>query len=117
MKHTLLLVCLACTLASCGGGSSDGGEATANSTLNWIAPSARIDGSFLDLSELSGYKIYSGPSSSNLELVAEIDDPQATSYDLSDMEPGDYYFGIISYDINGLRSPISERVFKTIGNK
>ncbi|MCG7928300.1 MAG: hypothetical protein JAY67_22505, partial [Candidatus Thiodiazotropha taylori] len=74
----------------------------------------RTDGSFLDLSELAGFKIYSGPSSNNLELIADIEDGHATSYDISSMEPGSYFFGIVAYDTNGLNSPISERIEKTV---
>ena len=124
MKKTVLLTfCLSYALASCGGGggsSSDDSPPPSNPPdssrpqLNWVAPTTRTDGSFLDLSELSGYKIYSGPTSTNLELVEDLQDGQATSYDLSNMEPGDYYFGIVAYDVNGLQSPISDRLLKTI---
>jgi hypothetical protein len=117
------LVVLAHGLAACGGGGGDN-DSTNNDPdnppgtqvqqLSWVAPSTRIDGSFLDLSELAGFKIYSGPTSNNLELIADIEDSQSTSYDLSSIEPGDYFFGIVAYDSNGLNSPISERIEKTI---
>jgi hypothetical protein len=122
----ITLVSLTYALASCGGGggsddndtNSGGNEptppATAVQQLNWIAPSTRTDGSFLDLSELSGYKIYAGPTDNNLELIADVEDAQATSYDLSDIDPGDYYFGVVAYDTNGLQSPISDRIQKTV---
>ncbi|MET0049605.1 MAG: hypothetical protein ABW095_00820, partial [Candidatus Thiodiazotropha sp.] len=42
------------------------------------------------------------------------DDSQAESYDLSGIEPGEYYFGIVIYDIYGLHSQISNRIVKTI---
>jgi hypothetical protein len=113
------LVVLAYGLAACGGGGGDG-DKTSNEPdnqaqrLSWIAPSTRTDGSFLDLSELAGFKIYSGPTSNNLELIADIEDGQSTTYDLSSIEPGDYFFGIVAYDTDGLNSPISERIEKTI---
>jgi hypothetical protein len=119
------LVILTYGLAACGGGSGGGDNNGSNTEpdnppdsqaqqLSWIAPSTRTDGSFLDLSELAGFKIYSGPTSNNLELIADIEDGQSTSYDLSSIEPGDYFFGIVAYDTDGLNSPISERIEKTI---
>jgi hypothetical protein len=117
-KTALLTICLSYILASCGGGgggnnnpTQSGGEAQ---QLQWVAPSARTDGSYLSLNDISGYKIYSGPTSNNLELIADIADNQATSYDLSEVPPGEYYFGVAVYDTLGLQSHISERVVKTI---
>ncbi|MET0089302.1 MAG: hypothetical protein ABW068_04645 [Candidatus Thiodiazotropha sp.] len=120
-RTALLTLSLSIALAACGGGGGSGDEQPATTTegttrplLNWIAPSTRVDQSPLDMSEISGYKIYAGPSSTNLELIAEIDDSQAESYDLSGLEPGEYYFGIVIYDIFGLHSQISNRIVKTI---
>jgi hypothetical protein len=118
----LTLLSLSYALASCGGGGGSNNDSTQpsddNNTqtqqLQWIAPSTRTDGSFLDLSELDGFKVYGGPTSNNLELIVDIQDANATSYDLSSLEPGDYYFGVVAYDSNGLQSPISDRVAKTI---
>ncbi|MEJ2618660.1 MAG: fibronectin type III domain-containing protein [Candidatus Thiodiazotropha sp.] len=121
--YTLAL--LAYGLTACGGGGGGGDDDKTSSEpdnssadpahqLSWIAPSTRTDGSFLDLSELAGFKIYSGPTSNNLELIADIEDAQSTSYDLSSIEPGSYFFGIVAYDTDGLNSPISERIEKTI---
>ncbi len=122
-KTALLTLGLSIILTACGGGGgggSDDGQPTtttddtARPQLNWIAPSTRVDQSFLDISEISGYKIYAGPSSTNLELIAEIDGSHTDSYDLSALTPGEYYFGIVVYDINGLHSQISNRIVKTI---
>lgn len=119
-------VTLAYALASCGGGGggndttptgNDGNNPPPTTTvqqLSWIAPSTRTDGSVLDLSELSGYKLYAGQQENTLELIVDIQDGQATSYDLSDFEPGDYYFGLVAYDSDGLKSPVSDRILKTI---
>jgi hypothetical protein len=121
------LVTLTFTLASCGGGGGDDtttptstdstnppSQATSVQQLNWVAPSTRTDGSVLDLSELAGYKLYAGQQENTLELIVDIQDGQATSYDLSDFEPGDYYFGLVAYDSDGMKSPVSDRLLKTI---
>ncbi|MCG8017174.1 MAG: hypothetical protein JAY97_13260 [Candidatus Thiodiazotropha sp. 'RUGA'] len=116
------LVVLAYGLTACGGGGGGGDDDSTPvnpsdnqaQQLSWVAPSTRTDGSFLDLSELAGYKIYSGPSSNNLELIADIEDGHVTSYDLSSMNAGSYFFGIVAYDTDGLNSPISERIEKTL---
>jgi hypothetical protein len=127
-----ILAVLIYGLVACGGGGGGGDKSASNDQdtpqdppqdnpsdtqtqqLTWVAPSTRMDGSFLDLSELAGFKIYSGPSSNNLELIADIEDAESTSYDLSDIEPGDYFFGIVAYDSDGLSSPISDRIEKTV---
>ncbi|MCG7898729.1 MAG: hypothetical protein JAY99_04710 [Candidatus Thiodiazotropha lotti] len=116
------LVVLAYGLTACGGGGGGGDDDNTPvnpsdnqaQELSWVAPSTRTDGSFLDLSELAGFKIYSGPSSNNLELIADIEDSHSTSYDLSSMTPGSYFFGVVAYDTDGLNSPISDRIEKTI---
>ncbi|MET0067984.1 MAG: fibronectin type III domain-containing protein [Candidatus Thiodiazotropha sp.] len=119
-RTALLSITLSVALSACGGGGGSG-DAQPSSTadtskpmLNWVPPSTRTDNSFLDLSEIQGYKIYGGPSSYNLELLADLDDSQITSYDLTGMEPGEYYFGIVVYDILGLQSQISNRILKVI---
>ncbi|MES9853339.1 MAG: hypothetical protein ABW170_16095 [Candidatus Thiodiazotropha sp. L084R] len=125
MKKSALLtiVTLTYALASCGGGGGGDNTTTDNDPpqneptvqqLNWVAPSTRTDDSFLDLSELGGYKLYAGTQENILELIVDIQDGQATSYDLSSFEPGDYYFGIVAYDSDGLQSQVSDRIVKTI---
>jgi hypothetical protein len=121
-RTALLTISLSMALTACGGGGGSGDEQPTTTTteetskpvLNWVAPSTRTDDTSLNLSEISGYKIYSGPSSTNLELIAEIADSDATSYDLSGIESGEYYFGIVVYDIYGLHSKISNRIVKNI---
>ncbi|MEJ2423142.1 MAG: hypothetical protein P8101_01610 [Candidatus Thiodiazotropha sp.] len=121
-RTALLTISLSMALTACGGGGGSGDEQPTTTTteetskpvLNWVAPSTRTDDTALNLSEISGYKIYSGPSSTNLELIAEIADSDATSYDLSGIESGEYYFGIVVYDIYGLHSKISNRIVKNI---
>jgi hypothetical protein len=122
-RTALLTISLSMALTACGGGGGSGDEQPTTSTtteetskpvLNWVAPSDRTDDTPLSLSEISGYKIYSGPSPTNLELIAEIADSDATSFDLSGIESGEYYFGIVVYDIYGLHSKISNRVVKNI---
>ncbi|MES9952917.1 MAG: hypothetical protein ABW104_08775 [Candidatus Thiodiazotropha sp. 6PLUC2] len=128
MKKSALftIVTLTYALTSCGGGGGGDNTTTDNNNnnppqdeptvqqLNWVAPSTRTDGSFLDLSELGGFKLYAGTQENILELIADIQDSQATSYDLSSFAAGDYYFGIVAYDSDGLQSPVSDRIVKTI---
>ncbi|MET0073192.1 hypothetical protein A3197_10475 [Candidatus Thiodiazotropha endoloripes] len=122
MKKSALytLAVFASGLTACGDGGGEDDNTSVDPSDNqvqqliWVAPSTRTDGSFLDLSELAGYKIYSGPSSNNLELIADIKDGLTTAYYLSSMRPGRYFFGIAAYDTDGRNGPISERIEKTI---
>jgi fibronectin type 3 domain-containing protein len=82
--------------------------------LSWSAPSTYEDGSTLSTSSIGGYRIYQGTSSSNLQLVADINDGTTFSYTISDLTSGTYYLAITTYDANGVESDFSSVVSKTI---
>ncbi|MEJ2405810.1 MAG: putative Ig domain-containing protein [Candidatus Thiodiazotropha sp.] len=80
---------------------------TGSVSLAWVAPSTRTDGSSLDLSEIHGYRIYMGTTSSNLEPVLDLDDGNADSTVMDNLETGTYYFAITAYDDAGSESDLS----------
>ena len=82
--------------------------------LSWAAPTTRLDGEPLTLSELDGYKIYYGTESDNLTPLVDLNDSSVTSYALIDMDPGTYYFTVTAYDTSGLESGYSDIVSKQV---
>lgn len=88
--------------------------ATGSATLSWTPPSTRIDSSNLDLSELSGYRIYHGTSASNLTIIADINISSATGYIAGNLATGIHYFAVSTYDVGGRESGLSTIRSKTI---
>ena len=74
---------------------------TVSATLSWTPPSTKADGSPLSLSEIAGYRIYEGTTSSNLTLLVDLSDPTATTYAVTGLESGTHYFSVSVYDVYG----------------
>ena len=90
-------------------------EVTSTSALlSWRAPSVRADGSLLPLSELSGFRIYSGTSVSNMKLLVELNDHSITEYRVNGLVPGTYYYSVSAYNLEGVEGEFSDVVSKTI---
>jgi len=85
-----------------------GTPTTKSLSLNWTAPQTYNDGSPLSPSDISGYRVYFGTSSSSIPLVADINDGTTTSYTINNLTTGNYYLSISSYDINGIESTSSD---------
>ncbi|MCG7928155.1 MAG: putative Ig domain-containing protein [Candidatus Thiodiazotropha taylori] len=85
---------------------------TGSISLNWVAPATRTDGSSLDMSEISGYRLYMGTSSSNLTPVVDVDDCTINDHVIENLETGTYYFAITAYDLSGNESDLSNVVAK-----
>jgi hypothetical protein len=85
-------------------------------SLNWVAPTTRTDGSALNLSEIQGYCIYLGTTRDNLEMVADINLSNQTSYVVEDLDVGDYYVAVTVYDQAHNMSGFSNIVMKTAMN-
>lgn len=58
---------------------------------------------------------YTNPAGTKIYMeVAEVADPNATSYVLADMKPGTYRFVAVSYDTEGVASPVSNEAEKVV---
>jgi hypothetical protein len=66
------------------------------------------------MSELAGYRVYWGTSASNLTNVASVPGASASSYKVTGLGKGTYYFKVTAYDINGTESPQSAVASKVI---
>ncbi len=85
---------------------------SASTTLSWSAPTTRADGTALALSEIDGYRIYMGDSESSLLLVMDINDSTLTTYTLTDLTTGSYFFTVTAYDMDGVESGYSNIISK-----
>lgn len=85
---------------------------TGAATLSWTAPALNTNGSIL--SDLAGYHIYYGTSASALSQEADVAGAAATSYTVSGLNTGTYYFAVTAYSSQGTESMPSPTVSKTI---
>jgi len=86
--------------------------ANGTATLSWLAPSVNLDGSALV--DLSGYRIYWGPESGNYSYSVEITNPGITTFMVENLTTGWHYFAITAVNGQGLESPLSSEVAKSV---
>ncbi|HTZ85300.1 MAG TPA: putative Ig domain-containing protein, partial [Solirubrobacteraceae bacterium] len=85
---------------------------TGSATLNWTTPAQNTDGSAL--TNLAGYIIVYGTSSSALTETVSVQDPSATSYTISGLASGTWYFALVTVAASGEQSPPTNLVSTTI---
>lgn len=83
-----------------------------DATLTWTAPTARTDGT--PLTNLAGFKIYHGTSSTTLSVVVDVPGATVTSRVLTGLPSGMRYFAMTAYDANLRESAQTSTVSKTI---
>lgn len=88
------------------------GTSTGNATLNWFVPTENTNGT--PLTDLAGVFIYYGPSASDLTHVVQVSSPSETSYTISDLAAGIWYFAATAYTTDGNESTLSSVVSKSI---
>lgn len=91
------------TVASVGIGSA---------TLTWEPPTQNLDGS--PLTNLAGYEIRYGRSSSDLSESVVLTNPSLSVYVLENLTSGTWYFAVASMNTDGIASPLSNVASKTI---
>lgn len=80
-------------------------------TLSWNAPTQNEDGSAL--TDLAGYMIVYGPSSTMLHESVQVDEG-LTMYVLEGLSPGTYYFAVKAFNDSGVESGVSNIVSHTV---
>lgn len=80
--------------------------------LNWLAPTQNKDGSAL--TDLAGYRVAYGATPTELVHTVQIANPGVTSYVLTELSPGTYYFGVRAYKTDGTESASSNIVSKVV---
>ena len=126
MAARLVVLCVALGLAGCsgdiqnaanspassGGSSENTGPTTGSATLTWSPPTENTDGS--PLTDLAGYYVHYGTSEASLTETIELADAGATTYVVSDLSPGTYYFAVSAYNSLGLEGVWSYVASKTL---
>jgi hypothetical protein len=78
----------------------------------WIPPSENTNGTAL--TDLAGYRIHYGTSTSNLNAVVQVASASLTSYTIPNLAAATWYFAISAYTTTGMESALSKTVSKTI---
>jgi hypothetical protein len=86
--------------------------ATGSATLSWTPPTTNTDGT--PLTNLAGYKIYWGPTAGNYPNSVSLTNPGLTSYVVSNLVPGTYFFVATAVNSVGAESVFSAPASKTI---
>jgi len=81
-------------------------------SLQWEMPPSKVSGEPLD--DLAGYRILYGRSSSDLDHSVMIPDPATTSYQISALTSGIWYFAVVAVNANGLEGPPTTLATKSI---
>ncbi len=84
--------------------------ATGSATLNWVDPTKNTDGSAL--TNLAGVNIHYGSSPSSLTQVVQVSGTGLSSYTISNLTAGTWYFGAAAYTttgVEGMMSPIASK--------
>jgi Putative Ig domain len=71
-------------------------------TLDWTPPTENVDGTVL--TNLAGYKLYYGTSASSLSESVKISNPGLSSYTVSNLSSGTWYFAITAISASGTES-------------
>jgi len=85
---------------------------TGSATLAWAAPTLNTDGT--PVTALSGYHIYYGTSPSSLTQSVAVTDGTATSYTVSGLTSGTWYFAVAADAVDGTESAQTAPVTKAI---
>jgi hypothetical protein len=76
--------------------------AAAPVTVQWLPPTQNTDGSVL--TNLAGYRVYYGTSTTNLDHTATISNPGLARYVIGDLSPATWYFAMTAYSTLGQES-------------
>lgn len=80
--------------------------------LTWVAPTQNTDGSLIN--NLQGYHIHYGNSPTALGQMVDVSGASATTYVVTGLTTGTWYFSVSAYNSAGLESAPSSTASKTI---
>ena len=123
-SRNLLAVFILLHVIACGGNGGNGGDTAIESgseipipgpvstipALKWIAPSERVDGTPLSLSDIAEYRIYYGSSTGSYTHRIDIADSTADELLLTGLLQGQYFFTVTVVDSDGRESEYSAEV-------
>jgi hypothetical protein len=88
------------------------GGAPGTASLTWTAPTQNVDGS--TLTDLAGYRIVYGTSSTALSQTVQVANPSVTAYVMESLPAGTYYFAVRAYTKYGAESANSNLATKSV---
>ncbi len=86
--------------------------AVGSATLSWVPPTTNDDGSVL--TDLAGYRIRYGRSSTNLDQSVSISNSAINSFAIDNLSPGTWFFAVVTVNSQGTESSPSNVASKTI---
>jgi hypothetical protein len=86
--------------------------ATGRATISWLPPTTNTDGT--SLSNLAGYRISYGTSSTSLNKVTTVASAGVTDALIEELAPGTWYFAVKAYTSTGTESSASTVASKQI---
>jgi hypothetical protein len=89
-----------------------GGAVMGTANLKWSPPTQTVDGQ--PLSDLAGYRVYYGQTTTDLTRVVTVADQFTTEVVVHDLDPGTWYFSVTAYTSQGVESTRSNVVSKRI---
>jgi hypothetical protein len=81
-------------------------------TVNWTPPTDNSNGT--TLTNLAGYQIHYGTTSTNLAQMIQVANAGLTSYTLTNLTSGTWYFAVTAYTSTGMQSSMSNVASKKI---
>ena len=91
---------------------AEAGSGSGSAQISWTPPTTATDGS--TLSDLAGYEIFYGTNPSALTEMVNVPNIGVTSYTISGLTSGTWYFVVTSYTSDGTESEPSNVLSKTI---
>lgn len=83
------------------------GTAVTPRCISWVAPTARMDGTSVPITDIAGYIIRYGSSAAVLPNKIVVTDRYVTQYTLAQLAAGTYYITVSAYDAGNVESPAS----------
>jgi fibronectin type III domain protein len=87
-------------------------SATGSANLNWSPVTQNTDGTIL--TNLAGYTVYYGVSTAALNTAVVLSDPNQTTYIVTQLTSGTWYFAVSAYTAQGVQGELSNVATKTI---
>jgi hypothetical protein len=83
-----------------------------SASVSWEMPTTNADGS--ELSDLAGYRVHYGLASGSYNESVDVNDASITFVQISDLEPGTWFFAVTAIDHSENESVLSAEVLKVV---